>query len=392
MNTDSYKEFLSVCKKAINTEKEVNLSSKKMNELSENVFRNIDKIKILASNIKSKLINNLTDNLVIFDKKFSENGGVIHWCVAYDDFLEKLYKLFEKENIRKINFFNSRFMEELGMERFFKEKNDVITIDRDSNDCILFSPKEGIVNTGSLFLNFKSSIDMEQVLGSRMKIFVLPINEFLFKPEEIELFSHLYSIYNEEIEYPYLTSLYTPQPLAKENNVHLFLIDNGRSNVLAYKEIRQALNCIGCDACKKVCPVFNVIGEEPYDNVFSGPYGNVVLPFLENIINYKHIDFSCTHCGNCSKICPINIPVSELIMANKKYFFENGQMEVGDKKAMKYLGKTLSSRGKMNNKVWQKNLKIKLLLNNSKSITDKFSFAKSTFNQEFQVINKKENE
>ncbi|MBQ9253367.1 MAG: lactate utilization protein [Bacteroidales bacterium] len=388
MNTDSYKDFLSLCKKAINTEKNVNISSEKIKNVSQGVFRNVDKVRTLASNIKSKFINDLSDNLVIFDKNFSENGGEIHWCVAYDDFLEKLYKLFEKQKIKKVNLFYSKFMEELGVEKSFEQKE--IEIDRENKDCIVFSPSAGIVNTGSLFLNFTSSIDMEQVLASKLKIFILPINEFLFKPEEIEIFSHLYSIYKDEIDYPYLTSLYTPQPIGKENNVHLFIVDNGRSNILAYKEIRKALNCIGCDACKKVCPVFNIIGEKPYDNVFSGPYGNVVLPFVENIENYKHLPFSCTSCGNCSAICPISIPISDLITANKHYFFEKGFMDVSDIRLAKSLGRVLSSRSKMNQKVWKKNLKIKILLNNSKNISEKFTFSKTTFNQ--QQTNSKKND
>lgn len=388
MNTDSYKDYLSTCKKNIDKNKQINLSSKEVDIVAKSVFRSVDKVRVLASNIKSKFINNIADNLVVFDKNFSENGGEIHWCLAYDDFLDKLYKLFDKQKIKKVNLFSSKFTEELGIELSFKDKE--IEIDRENTDCIVFSPTAGIVNTGSLFLNFNSSVDMEQVLGSKLKIFVLPINEFLFKPEEIEIFSHLSSIYKDKVDYPYLTSLYTPQPLGKENNIHLFIVDNGRSNILAYKDIRQILNCIGCDACKKVCPVYNIVGEETYDSVFSGPYANVVLPFLENIENYKHLDFSCTSCGNCSRVCPVNIPVSDLIIANKHYFYENGLMDVNDKRFATTLRKTLSSRSKMNQKLLIKKFLLGLKLANSKIITDKFTISQYTFNQQFK--NKKNNE
>lgn len=388
MNTDSYKDYLSTCKKNIDKNKQMNLSSKEMDIVAKSVFRSVDKVRVLASNIKSKFINNIADNLVVFDKNFSENGGEIHWCLAYDDFLDKLYKLFDKQKIKKVNLFSSRFTEELGIELSFKDRE--IEIDRENTDCIVFSPTAGIVNTGSLFLNFESSVDMEQVLASKLKIFVLPINEFLFKPEEIEIFSHLSSIYKDKVDYPYLTSLYTPQPLGKENNIHLFIVDNGRSNILAYKDIRQILNCIGCDACKKVCPVFNIVGEETYDSVFSGPYANVVLPFLENIENYKHLDFSCTSCGNCSRVCPVNILVSDLITANKRYFYENGLMDVNDKRFATTLRKTLSSRKKMNQKLLIKKFLLGVRLANSKIVTDKFTISQYTFNQQFK--NKKNNE
>jgi L-lactate utilization protein LutB len=390
MNTSSYKDYLVDCKKAIDKDKRIDVSYQTLKDISSSVFRNFDKVKKLASNIRYKFINNIDDNLIIFDKNFSENGGNIHWCIAYDDFLDKLEKLLNRKDIKKVNIFDSMFVRELDVDGSLQQRG--IKNDSEDNNCIVFSPMEGIVNTGSLFLNFNSAYDMELVLGSKIKIFVLPINDFLFKLEDIEIFSHLYSIYKDGIDYPYLTSIYTPSPIEKENNVHLFIIDNGRSNILENKDISQALTCIGCDACKKVCPVYNVIGEEPYNNIFSGPIANVILPFTENIENFKHLCFSaCTLCGNCSKVCPVNIPISELIIANKHYFFENKLMDMQDGRIVKTLHKVLSSRGKMNSKKWIKEFKIKILLNNS-NISNKYTFSKSTFNQQYQVKNNASNQ
>lgn len=387
MNSSSYKNYLLDCKKSINKDKKINLCSIETTDLSLDVFRNFDKVKQLASNIRYKFINEIDKNLIIFDKNFTENGGNIHWCIAYDDFMEKLLRLLDKENIKSTNIFSSMFTEELGVETI-KDESD-IKINPKTNDSIIFAPQFGIINSGSLFLNFNSAYDMELVLGSKLKIFVLPINDFLFKIEDIEIFSHLYSIYKNKIDYPYLTSVYTPSPLEKENNVHLFLVDNGRSNILENKDIRKALTCIHCDACKKVCPVYNIIGDKPYDNIFSGPIANVILPFTENIESYKHLAFSsCTLCGNCSKICPVNIPVSELIISNKHYFFENKYMDIQDNRLTKNLSKTLLFRNKMNAKKFIKNLKIKMLLNSS--ITEKYIFTKSTFNQQYQINNNNE--
>lgn len=386
MNTNSYKQYLSSCKENIKEDKNINLSFTDENDIACNVFTNINKIKKLASDIRTKFINNIADNLIVFDKNFSEKGGTVHWCITYNDFIEKIVKLLDKNNIKSINIFHSDFMEELGVKNALKNKD--IIIDNDINETIAFTPKFGIINSGSLFFEFASSIDMEQVLSSKFKIFVLPITDFLFKNEDVELFSYLYSIYKYKKVYPYLTSLYTPSPIKnKEDNIHIFLVDNGRSNVLENKEIHSALNCINCGACKQVCPVYQVIGDKPYDNIFSGPYANVVLPYLENVENYKHLCFSCTGCGNCSKICPVNIPISELIIKNKNYFFENGIMDITDIRLAKSLGRTLKNRKRMNKSKVLKNLKIKLLVNNSKLITDKFVFSKYTFNQQYQLNN-----
>ena len=38
--------------------------------------------------------------------------------------------------------------------------------------------------------------------------------------------------------------------------VHIVLLDNGRTRVLADELGRQALRCIRCGACQNVCPVY----------------------------------------------------------------------------------------------------------------------------------------
>ncbi|MBR1776878.1 lactate utilization protein [bacterium] len=381
MNTSSYKKYLLSCSESLKEEKEINFSSDVTTDIAQNVFKNLKKAKKIASDIKTKFINKISDNLVIFDKKFTENSGHVHWCIAYNDFEIKLRRLLEKGKTKSVNLFPSYFSEELGLKNILE--NADIEIDNEQNDTVIFFPKFGIVNTGSLFLEFSSSFDMEQVLSSNTKIFVLPITDFVLKPDDIEIFVYLYSVYKNHNDFPYLSSLFTPQPLEKNDSIHVFLVDNSRSNIIANKEIRSILNCINCDACKTVCPVYNMVGDKPFDNVFSGPYANVVLPFLENTDNYKHLCFSCTNCGNCSSVCPMNIPVSELIIRNKKYFFENKIMDISDIRISKVLSKTLSSRKLMNQNKVMKYLRIKLLINNSKSVSNKFIFSSKTFNQQY---------
>ena len=379
MNTNSYKEFLANCKKEISKEKKFDFSDSNFEYIAADVFRNVEKIKQIASNIRYKFINSIDDSLISFDKHFSENGGNIHWCIAYDDFLLKLDKVLIKNKIKKINLYTSSFSDELGISSFIKE-NDY-KAEPESSDCVIFTPEFGIVNTGSMFLNFSSAYDMEMVLNGSLKIFILPISDFLFKPEETEIFSHLYSIYKDGTKFPYITSMFTPSPVDKNSNVHLFLIDNGRSNVLENQRIRRALTCISCGACKRVCPVYKIIGDKPYDNVFTGPIANAILPFIENIENYKHLCFTCTSCGNCSSVCPVKIPVSELILANRNYFFENRMMDIKDVRFANSIGKMLVSRKSLNKKRWMKVLRLKSFTNSQ--AVNEYSFSKSTFNQQF---------
>lgn len=377
MNTKEYKTFLSDCKASID-EKPLTISFDDFDDLSHSVFSNPHKIKQKASEIRKKFIDNIDENLLIFERKFTENGGKVHWCVSYDDFIDSLSVLLAKNKIKAVNTFTSRFNAELGLD--FSLKNEKIATMATDGKCAILEPEFGIVNTGSLFSIFNSAFDMEIVMGSKLKIFIIPINKFVCNIAEIDIMSTLLSIYRNQNDSPFLSSIFTPNS-HKDSASHVFLIDNGRSNILASKTHRKALWCIDCDACKKVCPVFNTIGDKPYNNVFTGPYANVVLPFYENFDSYKHLSFNSVGCGNCTRVCPVNIPLTDLMIENRRFFFEKKIMDLGDDLLSSRLKKFLLSRSEMNKKTWLKKRKIKAFIKSSvlkNRITP--PFAKQSFN------------
>lgn len=377
MNTKEYKTFLSDCKASID-EKPLTISFDDFDDLSHSVFSNPHKIKQKASEIRKKFINNIDENLLIFERKFTENGGKVHWCVSYDDFIDSLSVLLAKNKIKAVNTFTSRFNAELGLD--FSLKNEKIATMATDGKCAILEPEFGIVNTGSLFSIFNSAFDMEIVMGSKLKIFIIPNNKFVCNIAEIDIMSTLLSIYRNQNDSPFLSSIFTPNS-HKDSASHVFLIDNGRSNILASKTHRKALWCIDCDACKRVCPVFNTIGDKPYNNVFTGPYANVVLPFYENFDSYKHLSFNSVGCGNCTRVCPVNIPLTDLMIENRRFFFEKKIMDLGDELLCSRLKKFLLSRSEMNKKTWLKKRKIKAFIKSSvlkNRITP--PFAKQSFN------------
>ena len=377
MNTKEYKTFLSDCKASID-EKPLTISFDDFDDLSHSVFSNPHKIKQKASEIRKKFIDNIDENLLIFERKFTENGGKVHCCVSYDDFIDSLSVLLAKNKIKAVNTFTSRFNAELGLD--FSLKNEKIATMATDGKCAILEPEFGIVNTGSLFSIFNSAFDMEIVMGSKLKIFIIPINKFVCNIAEIDIMSTLLSIYRNQNDSPFLSSIFTPNS-HKDSASHVFLIDNGRSNILASKTHRKALWCIDCDACKRVCPVFNTIGDKPYNNVFTGPYANVVLPFYENFDSYKHLSFNSVGCGNCTRVCPVNIPLTDLMIENRRFFFEKKIMDLGDDLLCSRLKKFLLSRSEMNKKTWLKKRKIKAFIKSSvlkNRITP--PFAKQSFN------------
>ena len=70
-------------------------------------------------------------------------------------------------------------------------------------------------------------------------------------------------------------------------DVHLVLLDNGRTEVLADPVGRQALRCIRCSACLNVCPVYERAGGHAYGSVYPGPIGAILTPQLSGVARQR---------------------------------------------------------------------------------------------------------
>lgn len=94
---------------------------------------------------------------------------------------------------------------------------------------------------------------------------------------------------------------------AKE--VHIILIDNGRSKILGSK-YNKMLRCVRCGTCQNVCPVFRHITGHGYGACYQGPMGILYTPLLQGFDAYtKDLPYACTLCGACAEFCPVKIPL-----------------------------------------------------------------------------------
>lgn len=97
--------------------------------------------------------------------------------------------------------------------------------------------------------------------------------------------------------------------------MHIIIIDNGRSNQLGDKEFQELLNCIRCGACLNVCPVYRQVGGHSYGSVYSGPIGAVLTPALnKNVVEWDDIANASTLCGACWEACPVKIPIHDMLV------------------------------------------------------------------------------
>ena len=117
--------------------------------------------------------------------------------------------------------------------------------------------------------------------------------------------------------------------------MHIVMVDNGRTRQLARDEFRNSLKCIRCAACFNTCPVYRRSGGHSYHQPVAGPIGSILAPNFDKSANVD-LPFASTLCGSCSNVCPVKINIHEQL-----WFWRQDLMKDG----LAPLGKSLSMKG-----------------------------------------------
>lgn len=133
----------------------------------------------------------------------------------------------------------------------------------------------------------------------------------------------------------YTSHFHRPRP---GGELHIVLVDNGRSEQLGREDFRSSLKCIRCGACMNTCPIYRRSGGHSYDATIPGPIGAILSPGRD-LKKHSSLPFASTLCGSCSDVCPVKIDIHTQLYKWRQIIAENGELPRSKSLAMKATGK-----------------------------------------------------
>ncbi|HTY82813.1 MAG TPA: LutB/LldF family L-lactate oxidation iron-sulfur protein [Silvibacterium sp.] len=153
---------------------------------------------------------------------------------------------------------------------------------------------------------------------------------------------------------PY-TSIWTGiTPGDGPQNLHVVLLDNGRSNLLRSEITRQTLQCIRCGACLNTCPVYRQTGGHAYGSVYSGPIGAILTPQLFSLEHAQSLPYASSLCGACYEVCPVKINIPEVLVYLRSRIVEKNSHSLGAMLSQERIGMKMMARIFLNHERFEK--------------------------------------
>lgn len=351
-----------------------------------------------ASYIKTNVINNLGQYLNQFERNFTQRGGKVIWAQNTEEALREIGQIMKRKRAKSVVKAKSMTTEEIHMNDFL-EKNGIETIETDLGEYIvqlagqrpyhivtpamhmskkdiadLFVKKlriqptddaQQLVLTARRLLREKYTTAEVGVTGGnfliadiggvavtenegnarlsttfpRTHIAVVGIEKIIPSVMDLDLFWPLLATsgtgQNVTVYNTIFTGARQPQESDGPEEMYVILLDNGRTNLLALPEKREALNCIRCGACLNACPVYKNVGGHTYETTYSGPIGSVISPHLNGMAENKHLSFASSLCGACTSVCPVKINLHNLLLLNRQQSVSEGLADKEERWAIK---------------------------------------------------------
>lgn len=357
-------------------------------------------LREMASQIKFNVLSNLDNYLEEFELNAKANGVIVHWAADGEEHNKIIHSILKKHGISQMVKSKSMLSEECHMNEYL-QKNGIEVIDSDLGERIVQlaeEPPSHIVmpsihkkkeEIGMIFHKHLGSAEGEsdpQVLTEiarhhlrevflTRKLAFTGVNFAVAETGEIVVCTnegnadmgvhladvHIASMGIEKIIpqrkhlgvfLRLLARSATGQPITTYSShfkkprdgkeMHIVLVDNGRSRQLGREDFRNSLKCIRCAACFNTCPVYRRSGGHSYHTAIAGPIGSILAPNI-NMREYADLPFASTLCGSCSNVCPVKINIHEQLYKWRQTLVKEGHISASKKTGMYLMNSVLSS-------------------------------------------------
>ncbi|MDA0831963.1 MAG: lactate utilization protein B [Planctomycetota bacterium] len=131
----------------------------------------------------------------------------------------------------------------------------------------------------------------------------------------------------------YSSHFHGPRPGCE---LHVVLVDNGRTEILGSDDFRRSLNCIRCGACMNTCPVYRRSGGHSYQSTVPGPIGSILAP-ARDAAKHESLPFACSLCGSCTDVCPVKIDLHHQLLTWRGEIARRGLLPKSKSMGMKFV-------------------------------------------------------
>ena len=100
-----------------------------------------------------------------------------------------------------------------------------------------------------------------------------------------------------------------------DKELHIVLLDNGRSALAESPHCRDALRCIKCGACANVCPVYQTVGGHVFGHIYISAIGIILTAFFHGLDKAAELVRACIGCRACVAVCPADIDLENIILS-----------------------------------------------------------------------------
>ncbi len=354
-----------------------------------------EELRNLAEAIKANVLSNLDNYLIEFEENAQRNGIKVHWAKDAAEHNKIVHGILEKKSVKKLVKSKSMlteechlngYLEEQGIEvvdtdlgerivqlakeppshivmpAIHKKKEDIGTLFHEklgteqgasdpqylteaarqhlrvnflSADASLSGVNFAIAETGGIVVcTNEGNADLGINLAP-VHIASMGIEKIIPKAEHLGVFLRLLarSATGQPIT-SFSSHFHGPKP---GSEMHIVIVDNGRTEQLGREDFRKSLNCIRCGACMNTCPVYRRSGGHSYGYTVPGPIGSILSPG-KDLKKYSTLPFASTLCGSCSDVCPVKIDIHTQLYKWRQIIAKEHQLPWSKRQAMKIAG------------------------------------------------------